>query len=428
MWTFFSEARVRKLSVFFGIVIIAGIFLSAFVRILPSIGIAGLFLTSVGYSVAHKRIAQRAHWPVLLSFGLIYLLHAVTGVWACLFAGGSGELLLQDLVLQLPLLLLPLSFLLLPTWHERQRTILWVVLIGCCLLSAVGSTVNYFIHYEQIEYGYVRSQVMPTVPDYIRFSLLISMAVLAGALLLFQKALPLGWRWLVGGAVVLLFIFQHLLAVRSGLLTMYAGGALLLGWLGWQPKHRKTLLLVVVSLAALAATCLQLFPTLQIRIINTRYDTELLNFTDAANNHSITARFYSYKVAWVVVGEHPLAGVSKVKLEEAVADQYSYMYPQIQVAHYLLPHNQFLYNLTAYGLIGFLVFLIAFYYPLWVGLRTKNIVLLLLYIVVSISFLVEYTLETQIGLLTGIFFILLALIPTAPGHPASGRLGSRNRP
>ncbi|MBJ6144042.1 O-antigen ligase family protein [Hymenobacter sp. BT559] len=322
-------------------------------------------------------------------------------------------------MLQLPLLLLPLSFLLLPTWPERQRTVLWVVLIGCCLLSALGSTINYFIHYEQIDDAYMRSQVMPTVPDYIRFSLLISMSVLVGTMLLVQKALPLSWRWPVGGAVLLLFVFQHLLAVRSGLLTMYAGGVLLLGWLAWQPKHRKTLLLLVASLAVLAGISLQLFPTLQIRIINTRYDAGLMDLTDAANNYSITARFYSYKVAWVLVGEHPLAGVSKIKLDEAVASQYSYMYPQIEVAHYLLPHNQFLYNLAAYGLLGLLVFLIAFYYPLWIGVRTKNMVLILIYTIVSLSFLAEYTLETQIGLLTGIFFILLALIPTAPSHSAA---------
>jgi O-antigen ligase len=95
------------------------------------------------------------------------------------------------------------------------------------------------------------------------------------------------------------------------------------------------------------------------------------------------------------------------------------MYPQIEVAHYLLPHNQFLYNLAAYGLLGLWVFLIAFYYPLWIGVRTKNMVLILIYTIVSLSFLAEYTLETQIGLLTGIFFILLALIPTAPSHSAA---------
>jgi O-antigen ligase len=414
MRTFFSEARVRWLSVFFSIVIVTGIFLSFAIRILPSIGIAGLFLTGVGYSLSHRRIAQRAHWRMFLSFGLVYLLHAITGA---VYAGTAGSILVQDLVLQLPFLLLPIAFLLLPTWLESHRNTVWVVLIGCCLVAALGATVNYLSDYKRIDETYARSQVMPTVPDHIRFSLLISTAVLVGTVLLFRKALARRWRWLVGGALLLLFVFQHLLAVRSGLVTMYAGGGLLLVWLGWQRQHRRVLLLVIAVLVVLASTSFLLFPTLQNRIVNTRYDTEQASFTDAANNYSITARVYSYRVAWVIIHEHPLLGVSKVKLNDAIADQYSYMYPEIDVDHYLLPHNQFLYNLTAYGILGLLVFLAGFYYPLWVGLWTRNIVLVLLYVVVTISFLVEYTLETQIGILTGIFFILLASIPTMPSSP-----------
>lgn len=419
MWIFFSETNVRRLSLFFGIVIVVGIFLSFAVRVLPSIGIAGLFLTSVGYSISHRRIAQRAHCPVLLSFVVIYLLHTITGV---VHYASSGETLQQDLVLQLPFLLLPLSFLLLPTWPESHRTTLWLVLIGCCAASALGATINYLSNYKEINQAYLRSQVIPTVQDHIRLSLLISMAVLVGAVLFFTKALPPFLRSLVGAGVIILFVFQHLFAVRSGLMTMYAGGIVLLSWLAAQRQHRKALLIVTILLVALASACVHLFPTLQNRIANTRYDAGLLEFTDAANNYSITARVYSYKVAWTVIHEHPLLGVSKVKLNEEIASQYSYMYPQIEMEHYLMPHNQFLYNLAAYGLVGFFVFVISFYYPLWVGLLKRNIILVLVYVVVSLSFLVEYTLETQIGILTGLFFILLASIPTLP--VASGRAHS----
>ena len=411
----FSETNTRRVSLFFGIVIVIGIFISFAVRVLPSIGIAGLFLTGVGYSIRHRRIAQRAHWPMLLSFVGVYLLHVLTGIAQYNASRGA---LAQDLVLQLPFLLLPLSFLLLPTWPAAYRTTLWLVLIGCCLVSALGATANYVANYEEINQSYLRSQVIPTPQDYIRLSLLISMAVLVGAVLLFTKALPSLWRNLTAAAITLLFIFQHLFAVRSGLLTLYAGGILLLVWLAAQRTYRKAALIVTIMLVVLAGACLHFFPTLQNRIANTRYDAGLLELTDAANNHSITARIYSYKVAWAIIHEHLLLGVSKVKLNEEIASQYSYMYPEIGVAHYLLPHNQFLYNLAAYGIIGLLFFMLSFYYPLWIGLVKRNTILVLLYVVVSLSFLVEYTLETQIGILTGIFFLLVASIPTVPVAPS----------
>ncbi|MGI4822032.1 MAG: O-antigen ligase family protein [Janthinobacterium lividum] len=255
---------------------------------------------------------------------------------------------------------------------------------------------------------------MPTIPDHIRFSLLISMAVLIGAVLVFDKTLSIRLRKVIAAGVILLFIFQHLLAVRSGLATMYAGGVLWLAWLGWQQRRWQAVLATATLLAALAGGCLLLFPTLQNKITNTRDDTDRLSSVEAANNYSVTARVYSYKVAWVIIRKHPWLGVSKVKMDEVMAGQYGYMYPQIARRHYLMPHNQFIYNMVAYGLVGVAVFLLGFYYPLWRGLRRRNISLVLLYVVVTLSFLVEYTLETHIGILTGLFFLLLAIEPAAP--------------
>jgi len=421
MWSFFSETRVRQLSVGWCALIIIGLFLSFAVRVLPSIGVAGLFLTSIGYSVSHRRIARRAQWPELLSFTLIYLLHIVTGLLNSDLARAS---LWQDLLLQLPLLLLPVAFLLLPPWRVHHRNIVWLVLIGSCLLSALGATVNYLLNQQEINTIYLQSKVMPTVPDHIRFSLLISMAVLVGAVLLTDKTLAVGLRRAIVIAVILLFVFQHLLAVRSGLATMYAGGVLWLAWRGWQQRRWQVVLTTTTLFGLLAGGCLMLFPTLQNKITNTRDDTDRLSSVDAANNYSVTARVYSYKVAWVVIREHPLLGVSKVKMNEALALQYRKMYPQISQDHYLMPHNQFIYNMVAYGLLGLCVFLVGFYYPLWQALRIGNISMVIIYSIVTISFLVEYTLETQIGILTGVFFLLVASEEQEPTALAARQLAA----
>jgi O-antigen ligase len=408
---------VRQLSLGWGIVLIVGLFLSSVIRALPSIGIAGLFLTGLGYSMQQRRIAQRAHWPELLSFVLIYLLHLVTGLWHSSLADPA---LRQDLVLELPFVLLPVAFLLLPDWRAAHKRTLWLVLLGCCLVAAGTATLNYLAHLKEINRIYLESRVMPTEPDHIRFSLLVSMAVLAGTLLIFSPGLPRRLRQLTAVGVGLLFLFQHLLAARSGLVTMYAGGALWLGWLGWQLKRWKDVLRISLLIAALAGTSLLCFTTLRNKIIDTRTDAGKIKSVAAANNYSMTARVYSYDIAWDIIRAHPLAGVSKVKLAEAMAAGYSARFPQIERAHYLLPHNQFIFNTTAYGVVGLLVFLVGFYYLLWVGWQRRNVLLLLMYLIVSLSFLVEYTLETQVGVLTGLFFILLAAAPSEPALPEAG--------
>jgi O-antigen ligase len=418
MWSFFSEVRVRQLSLVWGIFIVTGLFLSSTIRALPSIGIAGLFLTSLGYSISHQRIAQRAHWPALLSFVLIYLLHLATGLW---HSSLSNPALQQDLVLELPFVLLPVSFLLLPDWRPAHKRALWLVLLGCCLVAAASATFHYLHHLKEINQIYLESRVMPTEPDHIRFSLLVSMAVLAGTLLVFNQELPLRLRQATVVGVGLLFLFQHLLAARSGLITMYAGGMLWLAWLGWQLKRWKDVWRSILLIGLLAGTSLLCFTTLRNKIVDTMIDASHMKLVAAANNYSVTARVYSYDVAWDIIQTHPLGGVSKVKLAEAMAARYSARFPEIERQHYLLPHNQFIFNTASYGAIGLLIFLFGFYYPLWVGLRQRNVLLLLMYLIVSISFLVEYTLETQTGVLTGLFFLLLAGAPDAAVATAGQR-------
>ncbi len=422
MRSFFSESRVRQLSVGWSLLIVVGLFVSDAVRVLPSIGVAGLFATGLSYGVAQRRIAQRARWPELLSFTLVYALHLTTGLW-------RGHLtepaLWQDLLLELPFVLLPVAFLLLPTWLPAHKSTVWLVLLGCCLVAATSATANYLRHVQAIDHLYLESRFMPTEPDHIRFSLLVSMAVLAGTVLLFRTGLPRWLRPVVLVGVLLLFLFQHLLAARSGLVTLYAAGALWLGWLGWQLGRWRAMLLTGVLVASLAGASLLLFTTLQNKIINTRVDAGKFASADAANNFSVTGRVYSYQVAGAVIREHPVLGVSKLRLADAMAEQYAYMFPAIERDHYLLPHNQFLFNLAAYGAVGLLLFLVGFYYPLLAALRRRNILTLLMYVIVSVSFLVEYTLETNIGVLTGLFFILLATAPEVPApvapRPAVGQ-------
>ena len=414
MWSFFSEVRARQLALLWSALIVIGLFTTTWVKVLPSIGVAGLVLTGVGHAVQRRGVAQRAHWPALLSFTLVYGLHLAWGVGQ---ASANFHGLLTDLVLELPFVLLPVAFLLLPTWLPAHKATLWLLLLGCCLVSAAASTGNYLANYQEIILDYTQSRVMPTWPDYIRLSLLVSMASVAGVVLLARQRLPRAARWSTGVGVLLLFVFQHLLAVRSGLVTLYAAGLGGLVWLGYSRGRWQMALAGLVLAAGLGLGSLLLFPTLQNRIADTRFDAGQVNSIEAANRFPVTGRVYSYEVAWTLIGQHPLLGVGKIGMEAEIAGQYSYRYPAITKDHYLLPHNQFLYNLLAYGAVGLLIFLVGYYYPLWVALRTGQVLVVLLYLILTLSFMVEYTLETQIGVLTGLFFLLLAAAPEPPGRP-----------
>lgn len=410
MQEYFSEASVQRLSAFWCVLLIIGLFVAEWVRVLPSIGVAGIFLTSIVYRYNHRDVVKIRQPSSYLSLTGVFGLHVISAL-----VRGSifDSLVQQDLVLQLPFLLLPVAFFLLPEWPARYKRWLWLLLIGCCLVSALGATINYLLHSQEIERTYLQSKVMPTEPDHIRFSLLISIAVMVGLVMLARSNKNSSYlrKTLLSIAVILLFLFQHLLAVRSGLVSMYMAGVAWVGWLGIQMRHWKAVVTILSISFILAGGSLLFFPTLQNKIINTRSDAQQIAIVRSANNYSVTARVYSYEVARVLIRKQPWLGVGKIRLATKMAIEYKYMFPEIAPDRYVLPHNQFIYNLTAYGIIGLAVFLISFYYPVWYALHNRNILFLLIYLIVSLSFVVEYTLESHIGLLIGVFFALLALAP-----------------
>ena len=374
---------------------------------------AGIILTAIIYAIAHSRVANWQLWPVLGSLSLVFLLHLIQGLnTEPAHMGEYGK----DIVLQLPFLLLPLAFWVLPALPSRYLRWLWLLLVAMTLLAAIGATINYLMHASTINEMYLHSKVMPTEPDHIRFSLMITLAIAAGALLLSHDAVHQTWRpWLIG-AVVALALFLHLLAVRSGEMTFYALGGLAILWLVLRKRQWKQAMALVVTLLLLPLLSYVAFPTFRNKVYNTQEDVGKVKQTNASEgkNFSIAARVYSYKSALAVWQDNKWAGVGKPDLEGEMAKRYAKMYPEMTSEFYIQPHNQYLYNLAAYGALGLLVFCVGLFYPAWCA-RHKHVPLLVAqYVSIALSFLVEYTLETQIGLAFVVFFLLLALQGSLP--------------
>ena len=147
----------------------------------------GLAVTSVVFALVHKRIANRSLWPVFGSIAMVFVLHLLAGIHT---QAANMDEYRFDLGLQLPFLMLPLAFWLLPPLPSRYLRWLWGTLIGMTVLAAIGATANYLLHAAAINESYMHSKVMPTEPDHIRFSLLITMAIAAAVLLLVHQAVP----------------------------------------------------------------------------------------------------------------------------------------------------------------------------------------------------------------------------------------------
>lgn len=405
--------RLHLATLFFCGCVIVGIFIANWFRVLPSIGMAGITLTGITYAVVYRRIANWQLWPVFGSLSLVFLLHLLQGLnTEPAHMGEYGK----DVVLQLPFLLLPLAFWLLPAMPSRYLRWLWLLLITMTLLAAVGATINYLLHASTINEMYLHSKVMPTEPDHIRFSLMITLAIAAGVSLLVHNAVLPAWRsWLVG-AIVALVLFLHLLAVRSGEMTFYALGGLAILWLVFCKRQWKRAGALTAALVLLPVVSFVAFPTFRNKVYNTQEDVGKVAQRNSSEgkNCSIAARVYSYKAALAVWADNKLVGVGKPDLEGEMAKRYAKLYPEMGPEFYIQPHNQYLYNVAAYGTLGLLMFCIGLFYPSWWVRHKRAPLLLAQYVSTALSFLVEYTLETQIGLAFVVFFLLLALQGSLP--------------
>ncbi|WP_082684985.1 O-antigen ligase family protein [Hymenobacter sedentarius] len=411
MQSVFTLARLHRAAMFFCVCIIVGIFIAHWFRVLPSIGMAGIALTGLIYAGVYRRIANWNEWPVFGSLFLVFMLHLVQGLntdAANYYEYG------KDIVLQLPFLALVVGFWLLPALPARYLRALWLILIAITLIAALGATVNYLMNVGEINEMYLHSKVMPTEPDHIRFSLIITLAIAAGVLLLVHKAIHSHWRpWLIGG-LMFLALFLHLLAVRSGEMTFYVLGALAVVRLISRAKQWKQAATLAAVLLLLPAVSFIALPTFRNKIFNTQDDVSSVNRSSVGKTYSISSRVYSYKVALAVWNENMLIGVGKPDLKTEMAKRYAILYPELTPEYYIQPHNQYLYNLAAYGLLGLLVFCVGIFYPAWWARRKYAPLLLAQYISIALSFLVEYTLETQVGLAYVVFFLFLALQGSLP--------------
>ncbi len=411
MNNFLTLRRLQAAATFFCGCVIVGIFVANWFRTLPSIGMAGLTLTGLVYAAVHRRVGNAGRWPVFAAVALVFGLHLSSGLQTEARHWPDYGL---DLVMQLPFLLLPFAFWLLPPLPGPHLRGLWGLFVGATLVAAAGATANYLAHAAVINQLYLQSQVMPTEPDHIRLSLLVTLAAAAGAALLWHRAVGAQWRpWLLT-AVGLLTLFLHLLAVRSGLMTFYALGFLVASWLWFAKQRRRQAIGLLFGLLLLPVVCFVAFPTFRNKFYNTQEDVCKVNDTKEANRYSIVARVYSYQTAFALWRDNPLFGVGKPDLQAEMSGRYAALYPAIGRSGQILPHNQYIYNLAAYGAVGLLVFCGGLFYPWWWARARHAPLLLAQYVSLALSFLVEYTLETQIGVAFAVFFLLLALQGSLP--------------
>ncbi|HLP32154.1 MAG TPA: O-antigen ligase family protein [Bacteroidia bacterium] len=401
--------KQEQLTCFFLMLLMAGIFLLEFARVLPSLAMGGLLLTALLSNSPAQLLRNFYTNKLLLIFSMSFLFLLPT-----YFYSDNTHYFWERIQIQAPTFALPFAFANLRPLSKKQYHAVLYFFIGFLLVVTLGSLFIYATNFEAINTSYLHSKVIPNPfhVNHVRLSLLLAIGIFTCYYLytgnFYIRYVQEKKAVLVAG--IFLIIFMHIYSVRSGMLGFYAVSLLLIMYTFIIQKKRYVQGLVLLGiLALLPVAAMYLSPTLRNKTVNTTNDLQHYQSGQSVNNYPMGTRFLSYQIALEIASENYLLGCGLGDLEDKLQERYINDHPTIAPRNRIIPHNQFIYYFAATGLLGLLIFCVSFYYPLLFAWKEKVMPVLINYTIVSLSFMVEPTLETQLGVAVAITFILLPL-------------------
>ena len=128
------------------------------------------------------------------------------------------------------------------------------------------------------------------------------------------------------------------------------------------------------------------------------------------NGHSVVMRWVYWKTAMDIIKQNFFFGVGTGDLKQAFKSQYEENHVALEEKYRLRAHNQYLTFAVALGIFGFAYFIFFLTYPFLVNKMYQHYFYVVFFIIMTLSFLSEDTLETQAGVTFFCFFNTILLM------------------
>ncbi len=129
----------------------------------------------------------------------------------------------------------------------------------------------------------------------------------------------------------------------------------------------------------------------------------------ATKGYSIIQRYELWKAALGIIKENFWFGVGTGDMVTAYKEQLIKMNSDLKELN-IRAHNQYLSIFSAFGIVGFLVFLFSYIYPIFISKAFNSFLFVSFFIISSLSMINEDTIETQTGVTFFAFFYLIFLL------------------
>ena len=354
-----------------------------------------LSITSVAIVVPflfnYKQLSYNRN--MVLAIGLILLPVMLSGLWS-----DDKTLWWNSLSIKLPLvtMMLGLSAVALSKqrWVQVSLMYIFIISLGCC-----WSLWQYAANMAGIQAAYLQAKLLPTPADndHLRFSWMVVTAILLGI-----KCWQVEKKYLMKISLLVLIIFLilylHILASKTGLVSLYLGCFIYLLYTLFIQKKWKTGIGIVVITVMFAMVCYATMPTLRNRLQYVAYDFGNYKTGNIMPGYNDAARWLSMKAGYQIMQNHPLYGVGFGDMFIEIDQWHRQNHPNSFAYERFYPANEWLVYGTGSGWPGLLCFAVGFFLLAY-ATTSKNILSVIFSVISLIPFLIDDSLEGQYGVL-----------------------------
>lgn len=372
-------------------------------RALASIGMIALliapFLFNNPFDIVKKYISRKELWILALYFLIVFA--------SGLYSEDKKEWM-NWVRIKLPYIALPLAFAGISKLDNKKFIIVLYGFILTFFAVTVFILVRYALNYEEVTLSYQRGATIAIPYSHIRYTIMLAFSFFCSLYLVHRNYFVISAKekWLQLFFAAFAFIALHIISVRSGLLALYVGIVVLALYLAFNHKKYVLGLGMIAAIVAMPYIAYKYVPSFTNKVNYMRYDMgeyEKGNY----NNLSDAIRIISTKVGIDIWKQSPAIGVGAGDIRTETAKVYEQQFPQLTEYNRKVPHNQLVWVLATTGVVGLVLFLIAFFVPLFTNGLYKFWPALVLHLILHSSFFTEDTFEEQIG--TGFYLIFLLL-------------------
>lgn len=267
--------------------------------------------------------------------------------------------------------------------------------------------VIYVLHFDSVNQQYLYGQTIYTPIMHVRYSYFVAISIIF-SFYLFYINFKTKYKYFWAVVTLFLIVFIHILAVRTGILSIYITVFTLGIFYAVKFKKHKELTIGLVSFLIIIAVSFLTFPSIKNKISYSIWDIKSTLNNTAQYHTSDRIRIYSIINGLKLVKENPVFGTGIGDIYIEMDKKYDINYPDLPEKYRFGPIDQFLFTLASMGIAGFVILYGLLLIPLYF-IKRKHRLLIPFYILTFSTFIGENTIELIVGKTAFLIFLSLFL-------------------